>query len=311
MSKQSTARLLVVVMALSQIVSPLASAAESSRAAADSVDLSPETWRAEYEAFMAKQLVDRERAGVATGKNGAVTVAYNALAAQAGLEALEQGGSAMDALLTAALAQIALTAGAPISYFGIMSLVYYDAESKTVHTMDASWNTILDETEPLAIPGAVSMVSERGLLGKSPSGRTALVGGFMKGVGAAHERFGTLPFSQLFEPSIYIAERGFPISEKMAGYWEMRAEDLARLPETSATLLKEGGKPYVAGDVLRQPALAKTLRAVAEHGVDYMYTGPWAKRRGGRRSSRRRQDDARGSEALRSALARADRRRHR
>ena len=57
----------------------------------EAVDLSPRTWLEDYDRFMAAQLVDRTEAGVATGVNGAVTVAYNGLAARAGLEALEQG----------------------------------------------------------------------------------------------------------------------------------------------------------------------------------------------------------------------------
>ena len=97
-------------------------------------DLSPENWAEDYDRFMAAQLVERTAADVATGERGAVTVAYNGLAARAGLEALKQGGGAIDAALTAALAQVALTAGAPISYFGIMSLVYYDAGSGTRST---------------------------------------------------------------------------------------------------------------------------------------------------------------------------------
>lgn len=247
-------------------------------AAEETANLDPSTWRDDYRRYMDAQAVDRAQAGVATGKNGAVTVAYNGLAARAGLEAMKQGGNAMDALLTAALTQVALTAGAPISYFGILSLVYYDAESGEVHTMNAEWNTLLEEHQPSTIPGGIDMASADGILGTEPSGRTALVGGFMKGVGAAHERFGRLPFAQLFQPSIYVAEHGMPISQKMAGYWTMRAGDLARLPETRETLLKEGGRPYEAGDRLRQPALAKTLRAVAEHGADYMYRGPWGKK---------------------------------
>ncbi len=62
-----------------------------------SVDLSPVRWQVDYDRFMAAQLVDRTTAGVATGTNGAATVAYNGLAARAGLEALRQGGNAMDA----------------------------------------------------------------------------------------------------------------------------------------------------------------------------------------------------------------------
>jgi gamma-glutamyltranspeptidase / glutathione hydrolase len=235
---------------------------------AEATDLSPARWQEDYDRYLAAQLVERTRAGVATGFRGAVTVAYNALAARAGLEALEQGGNAMDALLTAGLTQVALTAGAPISYFGILSLVYYDAKSGEVHAMNAEWNTVLGETEPLSIPGGIDMSSADGIRGTATSGRTALVGGFMKGVGAAHGRFGKLPFEQLFAPAIFVAENGFPVSAKMAGYWELRAGDLARLPETRVTLLQPDGSSYAAGDLLRQPALAATLRAVARRGTE-------------------------------------------
>ena len=241
-------------------------------------DLSPERWADDYEAYMAAQLVDRTEAGVATGMNGAVAVAYNGLAARAGLEALAQGGNAIDAALTTALTQVALTAGAPISYFGIMSLVYYDAATDSVHTMNAEWNTVLAEDDPLSIPGGIDMSSPDGMYGTEVGGRTALVGGFMKGVGAAHDRFGRLPWAEIFTPAIHVAEEGFPVPGKMALYWKVRAEDLARLPETRETLLKADGSPYRENDVLTQPALAATLRAVAEQGTDYMYRGPWAEK---------------------------------
>ena len=66
-----------------------------------------------------------------------------------------------------------------------MSLVYYDASTDTVYTMNAEWNTVLAETNPMSIPGGVDLSDpERGMLGRDPSGKTALVGGFMKGVGA-------------------------------------------------------------------------------------------------------------------------------
>ncbi len=241
-------------------------------------DTHPDSWRADYDRYMQAQLVDRTEAGVASGKNGAVTVAYNGLAARAGFEALKQGGNALDAALTTAVTQVALTAGAPISYFGIMSLVYYDAESKQVYTMNAEWNTLLGETEPMTIPGGIDMSSADGLYGRDPNGRTAMVGGFMKGVGAAHSKFGELSFDQIFAPAIFVADDGMPISKKVAGYWSGRATDLARLPETRKTFLKPDGSAYVEGDVFKQPALAETLRNVARHGTDYMYKGPWAER---------------------------------
>jgi gamma-glutamyltranspeptidase / glutathione hydrolase len=242
------------------------------------VNLSPAAWpKGEYERFLQAQDVDRTEAGLATGRNGAVTVAYNGLAARAGLEALKQGGNAIDAAMTAAITQVAATAGAPISYFGIMSLVYFDARTKKVYTMNAEWNTVRGETEPLKIPGSIRMGTEEGLRGTAVSGRTALVGGFLKGVGAAHQRFGKLPFKHLFETAIYLAENGMPVTAHLADKFRFRGEDLKRLPATRAIFAKSDGSFYQRGELFKQPALAKTLRAVAAQGTDYIYKGEWAR----------------------------------
>ena len=272
MNTSASANSLIVLLGL---LAPTDTPPEQPKA----VDLSPSAWpREEYERFMEAQNVDRRQAGVAIGHNGAVTVAYNGLAARAGLEALKQGGNAIDAALTAAISQVALTAGAPISYFGIMSLVYYDAKTDKVYTMNAEWNTVRGETEPLTIPGSIDMRSEAGLRGTAVSGRTALVGGFMKGVGAAHARFGKLPFKHLFEPAIFIADNGMPVTDHLASKFRFRGEDLKRLPETRSVFLKDDGTFYAKGERFRQPALARTLRAVSAHGTDYMYQGPWARK---------------------------------
>ena len=134
------------------------------------------------------QVETRTRAIAATGDHGAVTVAYGPFAARAGLAVLERGGNAMDAALTTAVTQVAVTAGSPVSYFGIMALVYYDVKTGRISTMNAGWNTIKGDTDPLTIPGSIDL--GKNVLGTAVSGRTALVGGFMKGVESAHRRFG-------------------------------------------------------------------------------------------------------------------------
>ncbi|ALH79175.1 gamma-glutamyltransferase [Sphingopyxis macrogoltabida] len=244
------------------------------------VDLSPKSWPAgEYARYMKAQGVDRTTAGSAQGKQGAVTVAYGGLAARAGLEALKQGGNAIDAAMTTALTQVALTMGAPISYFGIMSLVYYEAKSGKTYTMNAEWNTVAGETDPQSIPGAIDFSSTEALQGKGePSGRTALVGGFMKGVEAAHKRFGKLPFASIFEPAIHVAEEGMPVTAQLETVFQFRDKDIRRLPETRATLVKPDGSAYAEGDLFRQPKLAETLRAVAQQGAGYMYGGAWGEK---------------------------------
>ncbi len=214
----------------------------------------------------------------ATGEMGAVTGSFHGYAQRAGLEALKQGGTSADAAMTTALTQVALGAGAVISYFGIMSVVHYDAASGEVSYMNASWDTVRGEKDPMSIPGRIDAYGE-GLYGHGePSGRTALVGGFMKGVEAMNERFGKLPFARLFEPSIEIAEQGVPFTQNLMKYLEPRRNDLARLPETKAVFTNEKGEWVKEGELFKQPALAKTLRAVANQGADYMYTGPWAKK---------------------------------
>jgi gamma-glutamyltranspeptidase/glutathione hydrolase len=241
--------------------------------------LSPDGWpKGQYARYLEAQGIIHLEAGYASGRNGAVTVAHNGLAAQAGLEALQHGGNAIDAALTTALTQVALTAGAPVSYFGILSLVYYDAKTGKTYTMNAEWNTVRGETDPSTIPGKIDMSSEAALLGTEPSGRTALVGGFMKGVEAAHRRFGRLPFRSLFEPAIYVADHGVPITGDLAGFLSERTRDLKRLTATRAIFTKPDGSDYRSGDTFYQHQLAGTLRAVASHGADYMYKGPWAKK---------------------------------
>ncbi len=172
----------------------------------------------------------------------------NPFAVHEGLETLKRGGSAADAALTTALAQIALNAGAAMSYAGILTALYYDASSGKVYSLNAGWNIPRNETEPLSIPPP-----------GTASGRTALVPGFMAGLQALHERFGRRPFAELFEPSIWLADRGFPLPPVVAAWRRDEAASLARLEETRRIFQKEDGKYYDQGDIFRQPQLAQTL----------------------------------------------------
>ena len=248
--------------------------------AATAVNLSADRWATgEHDRYMAAQGVDRTSAGAATGRNGAVTVAYGAYAARAGLEALKQGGNAIDAAMTAALAQVALTAGAPISYFGIMSLVYYEARTGKVHTMNAEWNTVRAETDPSTIPGGIAFGSDDALRGKGPpSGRTALVGGFMKGVEAAHRRFGKLPFAALFPPSIELAERGMPVTDLLDWSFRFREPDLHRLPETSGPSSSRTGRDMASARCSARPAWPRPCARWRRRAPITCTAGPGARR---------------------------------
>ncbi len=232
-----------------------------------SVDLSPASWpEGEWGRLLEQNRPWGRSKPVAHGKHGMVAGTTQVLAQRVGVEALHQGGTAMDAACATALTQIALAGGATVSYAGIMVVVYYEAASGEVHAMMAPFAVPLAEDDPLTIPGS-----------GVPSGRTALVPGFMKGLEAVHRRFGRLPFASLFGPAIHLAEEGIAVEGPLAGWIRSKEAVLSRLPATRAVFAGPDGGLVGRGDVLRQTALAETLRAVARDGADHMYTGPWAR----------------------------------
>jgi gamma-glutamyltranspeptidase/glutathione hydrolase len=236
------------------------------QAQAPPVDLTPRAWgKGEPQLFdsLTKNWV--RPVPMAEGTRGVISATSGAAAARAGLEALKRGGTAIDAALTHAMADVVLLSACCVSHAGFMTLVYYEAASGKVHSMNAAWNTVADETDPRSIPG-------RG----APSGRASLVPGFMAGAQAAHDRFGKLPWESLFGPAIYFAEEGFTLSPVVAGMITSRKAALERLPATKAVFTRPDGSWYQAGDTFRQPELARTLRQVAVQGSSYMYRGPWA-----------------------------------
>ncbi|MCU0276407.1 MAG: gamma-glutamyltransferase [Acidobacteria bacterium] len=242
-------------------------------------DLSPHRWpageRAVYD-WLNKQFGSQNV--LAEGKNGVVTGTSCASAQRAGLEALRQGGSAVDAVIATALAQISLAMGSWVSYAGIFTMVYYDAGSGRVFNLNAGFNTVLGETDPRSIPALADPLSPRIAGAIHPSGRTALVPGFMAGVETAHRRFGKLAFKDLFSPAIYYAENGFELTPFHAGMIKVRRQALSRLPQTRAIFTKPDGSWFGEGERFKQPALAATLRRVAAQGAAYMYAGAWGRK---------------------------------
>ena len=189
---------------------------------------------------------------------------------QVGAEILARGGSAVDAALASALYRITQDMGYIVSFAGIYMMVYYEASSGKVHSLNACFKTPLEEHDPLSIPD-----------GRIPNARGVMVPGFMAGVQAAHDRFGKLPFQEIFQPAINLAENGFPLSswrlELIIDHWDV----LGVLPEARNVFQKRRYglfRGYQTGDLFKQPELAHTLKQVASQGAEYMYTGDWGRR---------------------------------
>jgi gamma-glutamyltranspeptidase/glutathione hydrolase len=96
----------------------------------------------------------------------------------------------------------------------------------------------------------------------------------------AVRRHGKRRLGDLLLPAAEIAERGFPIQKAYAAAIEHSADKIARFEGTRNVLLRPDGSPHTAGEVLRQPDLARTYRAIAEEGIGWFYRGPLAERVG-------------------------------
>jgi gamma-glutamyltranspeptidase/glutathione hydrolase len=90
------------------------------------------------------------------------------------------------------------------------------------------------------------------------------------------DKYGTMKLSDLMAPAISYAENGFPVMEKTAEDWNAEVQRLKRNPAAAANYLVDGRAPK-AGEIFRQPNLARTLKTLAEGGRDAFYKGPIAK----------------------------------
>jgi gamma-glutamyltranspeptidase/glutathione hydrolase len=246
------------------------------------VDLSPGLWppaeRSRLES-LESQSWSPQAVRLVEGKRGIISATVSPVSVYAGLETLKAGGDAADAAATTALTQVTMQLGSVVSYAGVFTMLYYDAYTHRVFSMDAGFNSYLHETDPGSI-----RVGDLGPLdpARVPAvgglrGRETLVPGFMAGVEAMQGRFGRLPFHDLFAPAIWYARNGVRISSTLQSYFVLREKYLARTPEGQRFMRQAGDALPVAGDLFVQHELALTLRQVAANGSGFMYTGPWAR----------------------------------
>jgi len=197
-----------------------------------------------------------------------MVAAANPLAVQAGVEVLAAGGTAADALVAV---QVVLGLVEPQSsgLGGGAFLVYYDAETRALTTLDGR------ETAPLAATPQLFQKDDgepMGFFDAVVGGRSVGTPGTPALLEDVHRRWGNLPWAGLFDPAIDLADNGFLVSPRLAGLVERDAERLSRFPQTADYFLP-GGAPLAVGATLKNPAYASTLRAMAADGADAIYTG--------------------------------------
>ena len=185
------------------------------------------------------------------------------LASQAGAHILEKGGNAVDAAI-AANAVMGVVQPYVNGIGGDLFVLYYEAKTGKVYGLNSSGWT------PKAL--TIDYLKSKGVTKINPIGvETIDVPGAVAGWDALRTRFGTLPFGQLLAPAIYYAQNGFPLAERNARYWI--AKSLLNQPGYKETYDIWPTAP-TAGDLFRNPALASSLRQIAEHGRDAFYNGP-------------------------------------
>ncbi|QJR12370.1 Glutathione hydrolase proenzyme [Usitatibacter rugosus] len=196
-----------------------------------------------------------------------MVAAASPLAVDAGVKMLEQGGSAVDAMIAT---QLVLTLVEPQAsgLGGGAFFLYYDAATKHVSAIDARETAPAGATPELLMKDGKPMAFQQAVVG----GRSVGTPGTPRLLEVAHARHGKLPWAKLFEPAIALAENGFPLSPRVA---ELLTKDkgLTDNPAARAYFFDPDGKPKTRGAMMRNPELAKTLRLLAAKGADAYYTG--------------------------------------
>ena len=187
------------------------------------------------------------------------------LGAQAGLRMLHKGGNAVDAAIAAAAA---MTIVEPVSN-GLGSDAFCILwDGKELHGLNASGRApaswTLDYFKRKYGDSAITP-PKRGM-------DSATVPGAVSSWVALSERFGKLPFADLMEPAIEIAERGYLLPPVVQQKWDAAAEELRSLPGFAQAFLPWGRAPKV-GELFQFKAAAKALRAIAESKGAAFYGG--------------------------------------
>jgi len=185
------------------------------------------------------------------------------LATLAARDCLAEGGSLVDAMVTAS-AVLAVVLPHASSLGGCAMMVCFDAKGGQVLALNGSGRAPLGAQPDLFAGG----LPQRGV-------RAAVVPTVVRLWARAHERLGRLPWQRLFAPAIRLATRGTGLPEELARNLAS-ADAKVRAQPGFDGLLRPQGHDLVAGDLLRQPAVAGVLQAIADDGEAGFYDGPAA-----------------------------------
>ncbi|MEU0006715.1 gamma-glutamyltransferase [Streptomyces sp. NPDC006314] len=203
---------------------------------------------------------------VAVGYGGAVA-SVDADASAAGIEVLRHGGNAVDAAVATAAA-LGVTEPYSAGVGGGGYFVYYDARSRTVHTIDgretaplsADSDLFTENGKPLAFADAVSSGLSVGTPGTPATWQTAL------------DEWGSKKLGTVLKPAERIARNGFTVDDTFRSQTASNETRFRYFPDTVKLFLPNGRLPVV-GSTLKNPALARTYEELGRKGIGAIYRG--------------------------------------
>ena len=205
---------------------------------------------------------DPQARPVITGRRGVVT-SLHPLSSMAGMRILMKGGNAFDAAVAVALAtSVVDPKNSTMGGQGFATV--YVAKTKQVRALNFYGTAPRKATIHLLKDKAY----KTGYL-------STPVPSNLKGYEALHRAHGALPWKDVVQPALELAEEGFVLTEEFTGILNVLAKRLD-YPSTRRVFFPDGRAP-VPGEVFRQPDLARTLRRVAEEGADVFYKGDIAR----------------------------------
>ena len=225
--------------------------------------------------FDAQEYKYASRRRVVHAKRGMVCTSQP-LAAQAGLMILQQGGNAIDAAIATAICQTIVEPTNNGLGSDCFALVWTGGK---LHGLNGSGYAPQRLTpEAVAASGATEKMPLRGW-------EAVTVPGAPSAWAELHKRFGRLPFAKLFEPAIYYAEQGYPVSPIVARFWQEGIDALTPYKNNPAIApwfatfdVHGNGVAPKTGELVTLPDHAKTLRILADSYCESYYRGELAQR---------------------------------
>jgi gamma-glutamyltranspeptidase / glutathione hydrolase len=199
------------------------------------------------------------------GRHGIVATSQP-LATAVGIEILSRGGNAADAAVACAAA-LNVTEPTSTGIGGDMFALYYDAKTKQVTALNGSGRA------PAAL--TLDRLKKEGLLADELPpyhAHTVTVPGACAGWCDLIEKHGSLSLNEILAPAIKLADEGFPVSPLTSYYWSRGAERQLKSSLNGRELTIDGRGPK-AGEIFRNPGLAKTFEVVAEKKAEGFYQG--------------------------------------